>query len=77
MAGDVRQGTGADSVLFRKVGQPWPRVAYTGKHVFVSGLLCPRCGVALHALVPRTAEHVVNKGNLEGLLRRAPNCRHE
>jgi hypothetical protein len=64
-------------VLFRKVGQPWPRVADSGKHVFVSGLLCPRCGAALHALVPRSAENIVNKNNLEELLRAGTNCRHE
>ena len=64
-------------MLFRKVGQPWPRVAYSGKHIFVSGLLCPLCGVALHALVPRSAEYVVNKSNLEALLRAGTSCRHE
>jgi hypothetical protein len=73
----ARPGTGAEAVLFRKVGQPWPRVAYSGKHVFVSGLLCPRCGAALHALVPRSAENIVNKHNLEELLRAGTSCRHD
>ena len=73
----MRSGTSTDSVLFRKLGQPWPRVAYSGKHVFISGLLCPRCGIALHALVPRSAVRVVNKGNLEELLRAAKVCRHD
>ena len=73
----TRQSTGTEAVLFRRVGQPWPRIAYSGKHIFVSGLLCPRCGVALHALVPRSAEYVVNRSNLEALLRNAPSCRHD
>jgi hypothetical protein len=73
----VRRGSGADSVLFRKVGQPWPQVAYSGKHVFVGGLLCPRCGVPLHALVPRSALAVVNRSNLEELLSAAAGCRHD
>lgn len=64
-------------MLFRKVGQPWPRIAYSGKHVFVSGLLCPRCGASLHALVPRSAEYVVNKSNLEALLSTSVTCRHD
>jgi len=74
---DVVAGSAADTVLFRKLGQPWPRIAYSGKHIFVSGLLCPRCGVALHALVPRSAEAVVNRSNLEELLRAVPSCRHD
>jgi hypothetical protein len=74
---NARQGSAADTVLFRKLGQPWPRIAYSGKHIFVSGLLCPRCGVALHALVPRSAEAVVNRSNLEELLRAVPSCRHD
>ena len=73
----ARQSSAADTVLFRKLGQPWPRIAYSGKHIFVSGLLCPRCGVALHALVPRSAEAIVNKSNLEQLLRAASSCRHD
>lgn len=73
----MRQSATSDSVLFRKLGQPWPRIAYSGKHVFVSGLLCPRCGAALHAMVPRSAERIVTKSNLEVLLRNAPTCRHE
>ena len=73
----ARQSSAADTVLFRKLGQPWPRIAYSGKHIFVSGLLCPRCGAALHALVPRSAEAIVNKSNLEQLLRAASSCRHD
>lgn len=73
----ARRGPGADSVLFRKVGQPWPQIAYSGKHVFISGLLCPRCGVPLHALVPRSALAIVNRSNLEELLCAAAGCRHD
>ena len=73
----MRHSASTDSVLFRKLGQPWPRVAYSGKHVFVGGLLCPRCGAALHALVPRSAERIVTKSNLEILLRTASACRHD
>ena len=73
----VRQPPSVESVMFRKLGDPWPRVAYSGKHIFVSGLHCPRCGASLHALVPRCAERVVTRGNLEVLLRGSPSCRHQ
>jgi len=43
----TRQSTGTEAVLFRRVGQPWPRIAYSGKHIFVSGLLCEASDRAL------------------------------
>ena len=73
----MREPPGADGVIFRKLGQPWPRTAYSGKHVFVSGLLCPRCGTALHAMVPPSEERLITRSGLEVLLRIAPMCRHD
>ena len=64
-------------IVFRKLGQPWPRAAYSGKHIFISGLLCPRCGTDLHAMVPRSAARLVTRGNLEMLLRNTADCRHD
>ncbi len=64
-------------VLFRKLGQPWPRSAYSGKHIFVSGLLCPRCGSNLHAMVPRSVARQVTRSNLELLMRSANSCCHD